>query len=537
MTESKSLYRKKVQAMESYWDFIDLINFKGGTKSFSAIHKELAAFIADRHQHPRRLVLMPRGHLKSTLCSVGYVLWRIYQNPCIRILVGTATKPLATSFVREVKQYLEDTHLQETVWNTHPRYGRLIPQLDNQSAGDEEVDRKTVWRVDAIQVLRPKIMKEPTLLAASVGSPSTGFHFDIAILDDVVTFENSQTAERREKIMDWVGDVESVIDPYNPDTDLGGEFLILGTRYYYRDLYGVYTGEDLSDEEQGDGSEDYAVFKRNIYANGKDDSDGYLWPERFNAEVVSRLKSRLMRLPNGMRRFASQYLNTIMTDEETVLNADNIQYINPAQLTLKDDGVIEIRTSHNSPPTRVKPILVVDPAISQSKRADNTVLMVGGLDSNRSLYLFDLKVGKFKPEETVRLVFELVDRWKLNALTIDNEKLGQALMYTIRQSFSRFKPVALREYHAEGEKKARIATYLEPLFVNHQVYLMTWMAKNTILMEEIQFFPRSGAHDDCLDGMVMICQSATPTRNGVMSSRRKRIRQHYNINQRYGGVR
>ena len=558
--ERTKLHRLKCEALTSYWAFLDLIKFKGGTEKFGKCHLDLCAFVQENKLTPRRLVLMPRGHLKSTLCSVGYVLWRIYLNPDIRIIVGTATKPLATSFVREVKQYLEDAELQRDVWNARLHIsGNLIPKLEGQSAtksrskrnrGDDEnfdeefteaEDKKVVWKADALQVIRRKIMKEPTLVASSVGSPATGFHFDLAIFDDLVSFDNSDTPEKCDKIINWVGDVESVVDPYNPETGLGGEFVMLGTRYYYRDLYGIYTGEDLSDDEKEEkddfehDSDEYALHKRNIYVNGVDDSDGYLWGERFNAQVMERIKKRMLKLPNGIRRYASQYLNSIMTDEEVVLNAENIQYIHSASVKVNEDGTVEINTNKAFAPIRVKLFAVIDPAISQNKKADNTVIAIGGVDEDKNVYIFDMKVGKYLPQQCVELTYELLDKWHINAVSIDNEKLGQALIHTFKQNFSKYRPLALREYKAEGEKKARISTFLEPLFTNNKIYLMNWMANLSQLQEEIEFFPRQGAHDDTLDAIAMLVHIAIPTRK--KASGRKRRTGRTNINRRYGGVR
>lgn len=564
MAASKDVefYRLKQYALKDYWAFIDLIKYKGGTEKFGRVHKELVEWLQDKETRPRRLILMPRGHLKSTLCSVGYALWRIYQNPNIRIIVGTATKALATSFVREVKQYLEDAELQRTVWNDRRApdgITRMIPKLDGQGKSStrnkrnkyddenfeeefsEAEDKKIVWKADAIQVLRSKIMKEPTLVASSAGSPATGFHYDLAIFDDLVSFDNSDTPDKADRIVNWVGDIESVVDPYSEDTRLGGEFVMLGTRYYYRDLYGLYTGEDLSEDEKedqhifGDDQDEYNLFKRNIYVNGVDDADGFLWPERFDAKVVAQIKKRMMKLPNGLRRFASQYLNSIMTDEETVLDPGNIQYVHSASLRQLDDGMIELKTADHVAPIRIKPLVVVDPAISQRKQADNTVILVGGVDEDKNVYVFDIKVGKFLPNETVDKLYELMDKWKLNSATIDNEKLGQALMHTIRQSFSKYRPIALREYKAEGDKKARITTHLEPAFANSKIYLMNWMASLTTLQEEITFFPRQGAHDDCLDAIAMLVHIAVPTRKRTASGRVRRTR--YTINRKFGGTR
>ncbi len=96
-------HNNKVKALHDIWTFAELIGYEGGKKNFAAIHRKLAGFVTAPQLAPvclldkgfskqkynrRRLVLMPRGHLKSTVCSVLYTLWRIYRNPYIRILVG-----------------------------------------------------------------------------------------------------------------------------------------------------------------------------------------------------------------------------------------------------------------------------------------------------------------------------------------------------------------------------------------------------------------------------------------------------------------
>lgn len=549
-------HRLKVKARTDFWAFIDLINFKGGTTAFGLCHKELAAFVSENVLTPRRLILMPRGHLKSTLCSVAYVLWRIYQNPDIRVLVGTATKPLATSFVREVKQYLEDAELQSTVWNSRPHItGSLVPKLDGQSrkskqkrnTGDDEnfdeewteaEDKKVVWKADALQVVRSKIMKEPTLVASSVGSPATGFHYDLAIFDDLVSFDNSDTDEKLLKIINWVGDVESVVDPYNADTNLGGEFMMLGTRYFYKDIYGIYTGEDLTADEREERDDlhdidEYAVYKRNIYRNGVDASDGMLWEERFNVHVLERIKRRMLKLPNGMRRFASQYLNSIMTDDEVVLDPGLLGYIHNIGVTSKDDGTVDINIDNK--PVRVKLFCIIDPAISQRKTADNTAIVVGGADDNKNVYIIDLKFGKFSPNDVIVHTYELVDKWNINTVHIDSEKLGKALVYAFKQQFATQRVLALKEYKAEGDKKARISTFLEPLFANRKLVLMNWMSQCNQLQEEIAFFPRQGAKDDIIDAIAMLVHICTPTKSRGNTAKNRRP--SYNVNKKYGGTR
>jgi len=537
---AQTLLSLKVDALHDYWAFLDLIKFRGGTKAFSAIHKELSEFLTipqrlesftGENDPRRRLILMPRGHLKSTLCSVGYVLWRIYRNPNIRVVVGTADKKLSLAFVGELKQYLEDEELQERVWNNRPHLkGRLIPLMDTAAKKrrdrklemeefTEAQDKKIVWRGDAIQVLRPDIMKEPTVLAASVGTVITGLHFDIGILDDIVTFKNTTTPVLMEKTLTWVRDLDSIIDPAkevtigtgkNAVTEwVGDEAVVLGTRYAKGDYYGYLLHEVDATEEFGDDTDQYMLFSRNIYVNGTDDSDGYIWPERFNANVIAKIKARL----RSPKKFASQYLNRILADEDTVLRKEHIQYIHSTAIEIQTNITL-IRFKDLVTPVVVRPVLVVDPAISQAKKADNTCLMVGGLDHERNLYILDCKVGKFTPNQTVQHILDLTEKWKLHSVTIENVGFQASLNYSLRDAMrAKNRTIVIREWRPQhmGKKVERITAALEPIFTNHKIHMMTWLAQVPQLMEEIEFFGASGIKDDTLDAMSIVVETAVAT--------------------------
>ena len=508
---------------------------------------------------------MPRGHLKSTICSVGYSLWRIYCNPSIRIRVGTATKPLATAFVREVKQYLEDEDLQRRVWNNRPHIpGPLIPQLDGQGRistrrnrsddenfqeeGTEALDKKVVWKADALQVNRPAIMKEPTLVASSVGSPDTGFHADLFIGDDVVTFQNSDSNTKRATILSWIADQESVIDPYNPLTRLGGETILLGTRYFYQDLYGLYSNEDLTEEELNELKEElgdawdkdeFAIFKRNIYVNGLDESDGYLWPERFDASVMSGIRRRMLKQPNGARRFSSQYLNQVYSEEDTTLSWEKLRPLSNDDVIIDPDnatvtvtlagggGDIERRV-------QVRPILAVDPAISQRLGSDYTAITVLGVTGEREVILLDICIERLSPSDTVTRVYDYLTKYGLRSFWMDSEKLGMALKHTFRDAYMSGRentyPVTILDYRAVGDKTNRIINTLEPIINNDLLYGTPVVRMNKLLQQEIAFFGQSGIHDDGIDSICMAIDKAVPTSEAGSSHSLRRSndpRAHY----------
>ena len=80
-----------VKALADKWAFADLIGFHGGSKAFGECHRELSAWQdSDEREHRRQLILMPRGHLKTTISTVLDILWSLYVNRYSFSLVFTS---------------------------------------------------------------------------------------------------------------------------------------------------------------------------------------------------------------------------------------------------------------------------------------------------------------------------------------------------------------------------------------------------------------------------------------------------------------
>jgi predicted phage terminase large subunit-like protein len=559
MAENKYPRPLKIKALFDIWAFCDLINYRGGRKNFSACHRKLAGFITStqcsnpvkkgKRYTKRRMAQMPRGHLKSTIGSVLYLLWRIYRNPDIRVLYGSAELRLTKSFIRELKQYLENEELSENVWNSRPHIdGRLIPVLDGMKGrarqrGEEfeeteATDKKVMWNVLSIQVVRKWMGKEPTVLATSLGSKATGDHYDLLILDDVVDKFNSDTEGKRENLFEWCQDLESVIDPSRRMLvgkvgsievwdEVGDEVLILGTRYFRNDYY-EYIEKNAKDLE-------YVVFKRNIYVNGVNSDNGFLWSEKFNAETVNRLRKRLT-----TKQWASQYLNKIFDADTTSLNREKIKYYASRDVHAASEGVVSIKITGFPKPVQLRPYIIIDPAISQKSTADSTCITVGAVDNNGNVYIIDVKYGKFTPDKTVELVEEVVKKWNKNAVYLETNNVGAALTYTLKNHFKKTKPIIVYEhrvgqgnvYGIKGDKTTRIENRIQPLLENGQIYLPDWLASKQEVMDEFDLFPSKSGHDDFLDTIDQLCSIAKPTVHKKVQHSSK-----LHINSRYGGTR
>lgn len=160
----------------------------------------------------RKLILLPRGHQKSTIITVAWVVQQILRDPNIRVQIISATWKLSKDLLHQIKRILEDSDLKEL-------FGAFAT-------------RKTRWSTEYIDVAQStRRSKDPTISTGGINTGKTGSHCDLMILDDVVSPENTTTPELIRKTIDSYKDLLPLIDP-------GGILVIVGTRYSMADLYG-----------------------------------------------------------------------------------------------------------------------------------------------------------------------------------------------------------------------------------------------------------------------------------------------------------
>lgn len=165
------------------------------------------------HSGKRKLILIPRNHLKSTVVTVVWSIQQILINPDIRICINNAKWDTAREFVQTIQTHLET--------------GSKLSQI----FGEFRSPRLT-WTRDAFTIAQRKLPRaQPTVMAASIDSILNGKHFDLIINDDLVEPNNVKTKEQLQKVIDFHKDCFNQIDK-------GGTIIDIGTRWAAQDLYG-----------------------------------------------------------------------------------------------------------------------------------------------------------------------------------------------------------------------------------------------------------------------------------------------------------
>lgn len=429
-----------------------VLGIEQGKVELAHFHKKLCRFVTD-DKHKKKLILVPRGHLKSTLITIGYSVQSIVNNPNVRILILNATWQMSVDFLSEIKKNL----------TSNPK---LIELYGNLAVEPEE------WSQDRITLKRTDMnIKGPTVWATGVESNLVGSHPDVIIFDDVHNRDNINSREQIDKVILRYKDALDLLEP-------GGQLIIIGTRWADGDLYSW-----LMDRE-GEIHQSYDVLIEKAYEGDIVSGEGFtpLWPEKFNLqEFRTRLREK------GWYEFSAQYMNNPVPDEDAEFKKEWFQYYDVEEVKGKE----------------MKNFVTIDPAISLAKGADYTAVTTTGIDQFGNIFIKDITRGHFKVPEIIDTIFKVHETWHPQLIILETIAYQKALAYALREEMQkrgRYLPIQEVNWH-DKTKMQRIKA-LQPLYMNKKIFHPKNHEMTPYLEEELMRFPR-GRHDDIIDSLSM----------------------------------
>ncbi len=159
----------------------------------------------------RKLILLPRGTLKSSLACVALPIWILINNPNERILIDSELYTNSSTFLREIKQHLQT-----------PLFTHLFGEFKGSVWNDGEIIIKQ----------RTAILKEASITCSGIGATKIGQHYSWIIMDDMNSPANTANKEQAEKVITHYRMQTSILEPK-------GSMVVIGTRYSELDLYGT----------------------------------------------------------------------------------------------------------------------------------------------------------------------------------------------------------------------------------------------------------------------------------------------------------
>lgn len=435
-----------------------------------------------------KLIMLPRAHLKSHMVAT-WSAWIITRHPEVTLLYVSATAGLSIAQLYAIKNIL-----------TSPTYTRYFPEYVNPQEGKREK-----WSQDAIAIDHPKRKQEgirdATIATAGLTTNTTGWHADILIPDDLVVPENAYTVEGRES-------VEKKSSQFTSILNAGGFTMACGTRYHPSDIYATWKLQEFDIYD----SEDNIISRTPVW-DVKEyavEVDGlFIWPRvirpsdnkafGFNQQVLSKIKAQYV----DRVQFHAQYYNDPNDPGSNRISRDRFQYYDKKYLK-RSSGDWYFKNK------RLNVYAAIDFAFSLNKRADNSAVVVIGIDSEGFIYVLDIAVFKSdKIGDYFSTIAQLHAHWEFTKLraevTVAQAVIVRDLKDKMREEGLRLSIDEHRPTRNEGTKAERIAAALEHKYENQTIW--HYRGGYTDMLEEELILARP-AHDDIKDALASAVEIA-----------------------------
>ena len=149
------------------------------------VHQRMCDFVTTpiqrgENEQGTKILLEPRGSFKSSVVTIGYVLWRLVKDPNLTVIITNEKLDKAKAFLKEIKTHMTDNQTFIAC------YGDLsCERIPMKKWSDSRIDIKT----------RTIHGKSPSIEVSSVESSEAGKHCKLIVCDDLVGKGNSGTPE------------------------------------------------------------------------------------------------------------------------------------------------------------------------------------------------------------------------------------------------------------------------------------------------------------------------------------------------------
>lgn len=482
------------------------------------VQKDVARFLVGGGK--RRFIQAFRG-VGKTFLTAAYVVWRLWQNPDLKVVIVSANEAFANEIASFIKQII-DHDAGDGLWDElRSRPGQRSSTL-------------------VFDVGPAKADKSPSVKAVGITGQLTGSRGDLVISDDVEVVKNSETELMREKLENKTKEYAAILKP-------GGEIVYLGTpqseQSIYRHLpekgYEVrvwparYPTPDKIHNYRGflapmlveDLKRDPGLAKPMSSTLGGAPTD----PERFNdIDLIEReteyrsagflLQFQLDTTLSDAERYPLKTRDLIVTDLDKKVAPAHLIWSSDPDLAIKDienvgfDGDRLYRPMRHQ--TEFLPytgaVMHVDPS---GRGRDRTTYVVTKFLLG---YVFVTAWGGFSEgysPETLSELAKISQRHEVNAI-ITEDNFGDGMFAKLLETHvNAIRPCRIEGMKVSGMKEQRIISWIEPVLKQHRLVIDLSVLRADLLappahrglfqLTHIQNARGALRHDDMVDVLSM----------------------------------
>ena len=471
----------------------------------SRMHAELYEMLHEATmQRGRRIaVAAPRGHAKSTVVSLAYVLWSVLFEHEPFVLIISATAEQAEQHLRTIREEIQ----------TNAKLITDFPEVCGRQGAP--------WRKNLVQLTNGVMIR---CLGAGQGVRGTKHRQDrpsLIVVDDLETQDACIEPEQREKLRDWF--TRTLLKAGDARTNV----VVVGTIVHYDSLLANLTNEKPGGRFAGWHRRMYQAVESfsehpelwetwEAIRTGQAEHEGKLGPDASrvffsaNAEQMLAGTSVLwpecegylalmeMRVDEGRASFQAEKQNEPLDPATCLFNEDRFRYW--------DDQFDSPKEVLDSLRRDFRVVAACDPSMGKRhSRGDYTAIVVvaNELDDGAA-YVLEADIARRKPDEAIDRIIAIAKAYPLDSFYIEANQFQELMADQLeKRAYAAGISLRIEKVNNVAHKRTRIES-LEPMVSSGK---LRFSRRHQLLLDQLRQFPLA-AHDDGPDALEMAVAGA-----------------------------
>lgn len=424
----------------------------GYTQVEEGAHLALCAFMT-REKLNRRLVLMPRGHLKTTICTISDSIRLALCNPNIQILIQNETFDNASLMLQELQAH----------WEKGEMLRKLFPELVPARFSGPGTD----WSKVASSIVRTSTSRMSTWTASGSGGSPQSQHFHVIKVDDLIGKRHKDSAKEMLGANNWVDEMTPLLDRLDDQIDF------YGTRKTLEDTYAYIQ------KSYGDG---LAIFFREPIENGQ---------PIFSKMPLKELERIMNQTPEvwahdfmnnpigkGGLDWGQGILRTYSISDD--LQTITLQHHITGEIVKWDKRELDI-------------VITVDTNSGKKHAPDKPAIVVSAITPDDQIIVLECWAERVQPDDKLVEIHRLCMKWKPRVCGIEDTGQTTELFYFEKYCMKEGQYWELRPLKPENkDKEIRVRAALDTPLKGRRIYVLPTMKS---LINQIQLFPQLAVHN------------------------------------------
>jgi len=456
------------------------------TKLSRSFHGNLANWLQETRNLQNRMLLLARGHYKTTISTIGESIQMALPNDAgvqahpynlgtnVKILISHEVRETAAKFLFEIT----------AAFTRKP----ILMAIFEDCIPNRNVERINKWE---LELPRTQHHAAATFNTIGAGGAAQGGHYNWLKLDDLIGEKARDSKTIMRTTLNWFDNINSLLTEFEID---GWD--LTGTRWAFSDvyshameMYGIDIERSIPTCISPREMKAFGGGVLGVYARGAIENGVPVFSEQFSLKKLEvTRKNRLV--------WAAQYANNPM---ESGLNEFPwpLKYYNTdAQENLV---IFDGESSYKRTKRELNIYIFTDPSMGETTLADETGVVVVGIDKKFNIFILATIKERLKPPEYVDLVFDLNNKYRPEVITIEEVNFSGIYKYWIDQKAQELRTHPPIRSYKPGNKRTKAGRIrgLSHFFSAGQVYIHEGMHD---FRDEYEQFPM-GKSEHLLDAL------------------------------------